>query len=67
VKRMDREEMRVKINLVKLAGRLPDVVTVKELAAALGIDNKQAGKILARLERLGLYRRVSHSTYKRIA
>jgi len=61
-----RERMKLMIDLDELARTLPDQVTIKQLAARLAINTRQAGKVLARLERLGYYRRVGRNTYKRV-
>lgn len=63
-----REEMRVRIDVSRLARALRDagytVISVEELAKYLGVSNKQAGKILARMARLGYARKISRYTYR---
>ncbi len=60
--------VRVKIRLEDIVRILyawnKKYVSVKEVSYKLGLSRQAAGKILARLESLGLIDRYSHSVYK---
>lgn len=60
----DRDEIKVTINVVKLAMALAGLtITPRDLAAYLGTSTKAAGKILALMERRGYARRLSRKAY----
>lgn len=59
--------IRVTIDLEQLAAELYKAkryVTVSEIARRLGVSEKTAGKVLARLESLGYARRYSYRAYE---
>jgi len=61
------EVIRVTIDLAQLASELSKnrkYVTISEISRRLGVSEKTAGKILARLEQLGYARRYSSRTYE---
>lgn len=61
------ETIRVRIDLLLLAGDLSRhgrFVTVNGLSRRLGVSEKTAGKVLARMEKLGYARRFSYRTYE---
>lgn len=61
------EVIKVTVNLPILAQELSKngkYVTTSEVSRRLGVSMKTAGKILSRLEQLGLARRYSYRTYE---
>ncbi|MEB3845117.1 MAG: hypothetical protein LRS48_05510 [Desulfurococcales archaeon] len=65
----DEEWMRATIHLPSIARTIrlsvgDRRVTVEEISLALGIDTRAAGKLLARLERMGLAVRISRGRYR---
>ncbi|MCE4603751.1 MAG: hypothetical protein F7B20_02150 [Aeropyrum sp.] len=68
---MEEGELKVKMRVALVAAVLrgygKKYVTVKEVGLLLGVSNRTAGRILARLEKEGFVYRYSRKTYRVLA
>ncbi|MCE4612695.1 MAG: hypothetical protein F7C07_02540 [Desulfurococcales archaeon] len=60
-------KIRIAIDLYSLALLIASTgvkyITAKDLSALLGVSTRTAGKIMAKMERMGLIKRYSNQTY----